>query len=163
MSPRQVDLQQLPRFDDKLTCFYTEHAVVDQQDKAIAVHRADGTISVPVAALALLILGPGTTITHEAVKTAADNNCLLIWAGEHAVRFYASGTGGTRSSRNLLRQAQLVCNPLTRLQVVVRMYKMRFDEPVDDELTLQQLRGKEGVRVRQAYAKAAAAHGVEWK
>ncbi|WP_428939774.1 type I-E CRISPR-associated endonuclease Cas1e [Fontivita pretiosa] len=162
MPPRQVNLQELPRFDDKLTYFYAEHAVVDQEDRALAVHRADTTVSVPVAALAVLILGPGTSITHAAIKTAADNNCLLIWAGEHAVRFYAQGTGGTRSSRNLLRQAQLVCNPFTRLQVVVRMYRMRFDEPIDESLTLQQLRGKEGARVRDAYAKAAAAHGIDW-
>jgi CRISPR-associated protein Cas1 len=160
---KQLSLHDLPRFDDKLTYLYVEHAVVDQEDKAIAVHRADGITSVPVAALAVLILGPGTTITHAAVKTAAENNCLLLWAGEHAMRFYAQGLGGTRHSRNLIRQAQLVSNPMTRLQVVVRMYCQRFDDRPDAGLTLQQLRGKEGIRVRQAYADAAKAHGIDWQ
>jgi CRISPR-associated protein Cas1 len=166
VGPRLINLQDLPRFDDKLTYLYVEHAVIDREEKALCFHRPDGTVSVPVAAIAVLLLGPGTSISHAAVQTAADNNCLLIWTGEHAVRFYAQGTGGARHSRHLLRQAELLCDPLTHLQVVVRMYRLRFsDAPSEqlDSLTLQQLRGKEGVRVRQAYAQAAQTHGIQWQ
>ena len=157
------NLHELPRFSDKLSYAYFEHAAIDQDAKAIAVHQADGSVSVPAASLAVLMLGPGTSITHAAVKTLADNNCQLIWSGEHGVRFYSHGLGGARSSRNLIRQAKLVSNDLTRLQVVVRMYCMRFDEKIDPGLTLQQLRGKEGVRVRQAYAEASRTYGVPWE
>ena len=155
-------LHELPRFDDKLSYLYVEHAAIDQQDKAIAIHQADGTVPVPAASLGVLILGPGTKVTHAAVKALADNNCQLIWAGEHGVRFYAHGLGGARHSRNLIRQARLVSNELTRLQVVIRMYCLRFDEAVDAGLTLQQVRGKEGVRVREAYAQASRETGVAW-
>jgi len=157
------NLQELPRFGDKLSYLYIEHAVIDQHDKAIAFHREDGMLPVPAAALAVLILGPGTSITHAAIRSLAENNCQVIWAGEHAVRFYAHGLGGARNSRNLIRQARLVSNELTRLQVVVRMYCLRFDEPVDEGLTLQQLRGKEGIRVRETYRQAAQAFGLPWK
>lgn len=161
---RSLSLHDLPRFDDKLTYLYVEHAVVVQQDNAIAVHRADGTsTAVPAAALAVLMLGPGTTLTHAAVKALADNNCQALWVGEHGVRFYAQGLGGARSSRNLLRQAFLATNETARLQVVVRMYCMRFDDQPDSHITLQQLRGKEGIRVREAYARAAREAGVEWR
>lgn len=164
-SPKpRVALHDLPRFDDKLTYLYVEHAVIEQEDAAIAVHRADGTsTAVPAAALAVLLLGPGTTITHAAVKALGDNNCQAIWVGEHAVRFYAHGLGGARSSRNLLRQAFLCTNDIARLQVVVRMYCMRFDDKPDDGVTLQQLRGKEGIRVREAYAEAAREYGIDWQ
>ncbi len=154
----------MPRFDDKLTYLYVEHAVIEQRDTAIAICRADGTTThVPAAALAVLLLGPGTSLTHAAMRTLADSNCQALWVGEHGVRFYAHGLGGARSSRNLLRQAQLVANESTRLQVVVRMYCMRFDDQPSPDVTLQQLRGKEGVRVRESYAKAAKEAGVEWK
>lgn len=156
------NLQELPRFGDKLSYLYVERAVIDQQEKSIAVHRADQITPVPAAALALLILGPGTTITHAAVKALADNNCQIVWVGEHAVRFYAHGLGGSRHSRNLLRQARLVSNDVTRLQVVIRMYAFRFAERLDAGLTLQQIRGKEGIRVRQAYAEASRETGVAW-
>ena len=39
MSPKTT-LQDLPRFDDKLTYLYVEHAVIDQQDHAIAKRRS---------------------------------------------------------------------------------------------------------------------------
>ena len=157
------NLQELPKFGDKLSYLYVEHAVVDRHEKAIALHQADGTTPVPSAALALLILGPGTTITHAAIQTLADSNCLVVWSGEQGVRFYSQGLGGSRHSRNLIHQARLVSNDLTRLQVVVRMYCLRFSEPVDQNLTLQQLRGMEGIRMRQAYADAAKEFNITWQ
>jgi len=160
---RLKNLQEIPKFADKLSYLYVEHAVVDRHEKAIALHQADGTTPVPSAALGVLVLGPGTTITHAAVQTLADNNCLVIWSGEQGVRFYAQGLGGSRHSRNMIHQARLVSNDLTRLQVVVRMYCLRFREPVDMNLTLQQLRGMEGIRVRQSYADAAREAGVTWQ
>jgi len=78
------------------------------------------------------------------------------------VRFYAQGMGETRSSRRLIRQAALVSNPATRLVVVRRMYEIRFPEPLKPDLTLQQIRGMEGIRVREAYAKASRETGVPW-
>jgi CRISPR-associated protein Cas1 len=84
------------------------------------------------------------------------------WTGEEGVRFYAQGMGETRSARALLRQAQLVSEPASRLQVVRRMYEMRFSEPVDAGMSLQQLRGMEGARVRAAYRKASCETGVPW-
>lgn len=156
------DLHQLPRFDGTLSHLYVEHARIDQHDKAIAVQDKDGCTPVPVAALALLMLGPGVSITHAAVKALADNNCLVAWVGEHGVRLYAWGMGGTRSSAALLRQAALASNPSSRLEVVMRMYSKRFGEPINAALKLQQIRGMEGVRVRDAYARASEATGVPW-
>jgi len=157
-------LHDLPRFDDKLTYLYVEHAVVEQESLAIAVRRADGShTAVPAAALAVLMLGPGTTLTHAAVKSLAENNCQVLWIGEHGVRFYAQGLGGARSSRNLLRQAFLATQETARLQVVIRMYCMRFEDQPSRDVSLQQLRGKEGIRVRELYAKASREYGVEWK
>lgn len=160
----KTSLHDLPRFDDKLTYLYVEHAVIEQQDTAIAAHKADGgTIAIPAASLAVLLLGPGTTLTHAAVKSLAENNCQVLWIGEHGVRFYAHGLGGARSSRNLLRQAFLSTQETARLQVVVRMYCMRFDDQPAADITLQQLRGKEGIRVREAYAQTAREYGIEWR
>lgn len=156
------DLHLLPKVRDSWSYLYVEHCRVDQEDKAIAVLDADGKVPVPCAALTLLMLGPGTTITHAAVRSLAENGCLVMWTGEYGVRFYAQGMGETRSARNLLRQARLCSNPEWRLEVVRRLYQMRFPEPLDRSLTLRQIRGKEGIRVREAYARASQETGVEW-
>jgi CRISPR-associated protein Cas1 len=157
------DLRLLPKVRDSWSYLYVEHCRIDQEDKAIAIHDAGGKTPVPCAALALLMLGPGTTVTHAAVRALAENGCLVMWCGEEAVRFYAVGMGETRSSRNLLAQARLWADPASRLAVVVRMYRMRFDEPIPDDLTLEQLRGREGIRVRQAYATASREMGITWE
>ena len=160
----KTSLHEIGRFDDRLSFLYVDRAVIRHTTNAIAIHEFDGVIDVPVSSLATLMLGPGTKITHEAIKALADNNCLVIWAGELGIRFYACGTGGSRHSRNTLQQARLALDERTRLQVVVRMYCARFaDEQIDPNLTLQQLRGKEGIRVRQAYADASKATGVPWQ
>lgn len=156
------DLNILPKVRDSQSYLYVEHKVVDQEAKAIALHDKAGSVSVPCANLTALLLGPGTSITHAAIKTLADSGCLVMWTGENAVRFYAQGMGETRSSRRLLHQARLVSDQELRLQVVRRLYEMRFAEPVDTGLTLQQIRGKEGIRVREAYARASRETGVQW-
>lgn len=140
------DLHELPKFRDGLSYLYVEHCRIDQDDKAIALHDEEGKIPVPCASLALLMLGPGTQITHAAVRALADNGCLVVWCGEGGVRFYGLGMGESRSAVHLIRQARLCSDPALHLQVVINMYRMRFLESLPDGMTLQQIRGREGVR-----------------
>ncbi|MBI3911853.1 MAG: type I-E CRISPR-associated endonuclease Cas1 [Armatimonadetes bacterium] len=157
------DLRQLPKLRDSLSYLYVEHARIDRHEKSVSFRDATGETPIPCASLSLLMLGPGTTITHAAVAALADNNCLVAWCGEEGVRFYAHGTGGTRSAAALLHQARLVSEESARLEVCKRLYQMRFHEEVDPTLTLEQLRGWEGRRVREAYARAARETGVFWQ
>ena len=156
------DLHLLPKTRDSWSYLYVEHAKIDRHEKSIAVHDASGYVPVPAASLAMLMLGPGTNVTHAAVQALVDNNCLVIWCGEENVRFYAYGAGGTRSAYGLLRQARLASNEATRLEVVKQMYRMRFKETPDWAMTVEQQRGMEGVRVRESYARASKESGVEW-
>ena len=156
------DLHQLPKFRDALSFLYVEHVRIEQEEKSIALYDADGKTPVPVAGLSVLMLGPGTNITHAAIRALADNNCLVIWCGEQNVRFYAFGMGGTRSAKGILRQAERAADERRRLEVVERMYRMRFREDLPAGLTVQELRGREGIRVRSAYARASRESGVPW-
>jgi CRISPR-associated protein Cas1 len=157
------DLHLLPRVEDGWSFLYVDHCRIERDGKAISIWEESGRTAVPCATLSLLMLGPGTTITHAAVQTLAESGCLILWCGEEGVRVYGAGLGETRSSRNLLRQASAWAAPDTRLTVVRRMYARRYEEKVDESLSLQQLRGREGIRVRATYAEASRATGVEWK
>ena len=156
------DLHILPKVRDSWSYLYVEHARVDQDGKAIALQTETGSVPVPCANLNLLLFGPGTTVTHSAIRTLAEHGCMVEWVGEEAVRFYARGEGETRSSANLLRQAGAWADQTLRLEVAKRMYRVRFPERLDPKLTLQQLRGREGARVRDAYAAASRLSGVPW-
>ncbi|GAB95253.1 CRISPR-associated protein Cas1 [Kineosphaera limosa] len=56
-----------------------------------------------------------------------------------------------------------VTNQSSRLRVARAMYAQRFPGEDVSALTMQQLRGREGARVRKVYRDAAAEHGVEWR
>lgn len=156
------DLQQLPKLADSLSYLYAEHCVVEKKQQAIELFDQDGATLVPAAALTVLLLGPGTKITHAAVKTLADSGCAIVWVGEDGTRCYAHGGGETRKGYHLLHQARLASDPALRLEVCKRMYRMRFAETLDPALTIEQLRGMEGARVRTAYAQLSIQHGVTW-
>jgi CRISPR-associated protein Cas1 len=156
------DLHLLPRTRDSLSFLYVEHASIEQEHRSIVALDAAGRVPIPCASLSLLMLGPGTTITHAAVRTMAATGCLVAWSGEQGVRFYAAGTGETRSARNAERQARAWADPRSRLRVVRAMYETRFAEPLAPNLTIQQIRGLEGIRVRDTYAALSRLTGIRW-
>lgn len=156
------DLHELPKLRDSLSYLYVEHAMLDKNQQAVEYVRKDGRTLIPIASLSVLMLGPGTSITHAAINTLARSGCSILWTGEDATRFYAQGLGETRKGYRLLHQADLVSNPAKRKEVVINMYRHRFDYTLSSDLTLPQIRGKEGVRVREAYAQASRKYGVQW-
>ena len=158
-------LHELPRFRDRWSYIYLEKGRMEVGGTGLKFYQKeqDGVVPVPINQLAVVMLGPGTTITHAAVKALAQNNSLLAWTGEQGVRLYAANTGGTFSARRVIRQAALVSDDLSRLEVAKRMYQFRFREVLPTDVSIEVIRGMEGIRVRRAYAEAAAAHGVEWK
>jgi len=157
-----VDLTQLPRVSDGWTFVYAEHVRVERLDYAIELVDAGGRIPVPVAALSVLLLGPGTAITHAAMVALAEGGCSVVWCGEGGARFYASGLGETRRGHHLEAQARVWASSKKHLEVIRRLYTMRFPEGLPEGLTLEQIRGHEGVRVRDAYANIARETGVAW-
>lgn len=156
------DLQALPRIQDRMTFLYLEHCQLSQEDSAISVRDENGIVCVPAAAVSVLLLGPGTTVTHRAMELIGDAGVTVIWAGEHGVRYYAGGRPLTTHAQMLMRQAQLVNNTREHLNVVRKMYQMRFPGEDVSHLTMQQLRGREGSRMRQAYRQASKQWGVPW-
>lgn len=97
------DLNALPRLRDSLSYLYIDKALIERDANSIVVLRKDERLPIPVAALTVLMLGPGTNITHAAMRVIAENGCMVIWCGEGALRFYGCGMGETRSSAHLLR------------------------------------------------------------
>lgn len=157
-----IEIQSLPLLRDSLTYCYIEHALIDRKDGAIEYIQKDGRVMVPIAALCTLMLGPGTSVSHAAVKALAENGCSIVWVGEELTHCYAQGLGETRKAYHLLRQAELLCDPERHARVVRNMYQFRFAEKISTEMTLVQLRGMEGARVKAAYAEMAKKHGVRW-
>jgi CRISPR-associated protein Cas1 len=159
----KTQIQQLPRISDRVTFIYVEHAKINRQDSAITVVDYRGTVRIPVAMIGVFLLGPGTDITHRAVELLGDTGTSIIWVGEHGVRYYAHGRALARSTKFLEKQARLVSNRRSRVDVARKMYQIRFPDENVSNLTMQQLRGREGARVRKIYRLYADKYKLSWK
>mgnify|MGYP003939558881 CR=1 FL=1 len=157
-----LNYHELPRLSDSISYIYVEHAIIEQDNFSIKIIKENEEIPIPCASLTVLFLGPGTSITHAAIKSLAKYGCLVVWCGDKITRFYASGIGETQSSKNLLQQVKCFSNNDLHLEVVRRMYKCRFGEINTEDMSLQQLRGLEGAKVRASYIQLSKMFGVKW-
>ncbi|MBF4460964.1 MULTISPECIES: type I-E CRISPR-associated endonuclease Cas1e [unclassified Rathayibacter] len=157
------DLPELLRAEDRLSFLYVERSVIHRDQNAITATDDRGTVHIPAATLGVLLLGPGTRVSHQAMMLLADSGSTAVWVGEQGVRYYAHGRSLARSSRLIEAQARAVSNQSSRLRVARAMYSMRFAGEDVSRSTMEQLRGREGQRVRRSYRENAERTGIEWK
>lgn len=158
-----AELADLARAEDRISFLYLERSVIHRDSNAITAADDQGVLHIPAASIGVLLLGPGTSITHQAIALLADHGATAVWVGERGVRYYAHGRSLAASSRLLIAQAAAVSHRDRRLAVARAMYAMRFPGENTTNLTMQQLRGKEGARVRRTYREHAERTGVAWR
>ena len=162
MAYNKTKLLAEPRISDRVTFIYVEHSKINRVDGAVTVAESRGIVRIPASMIGILLLGPGTNISHRAMELLGESGTSVAWVGEHGIRHYAHGRSLSHTSKFLEMQAKLVSNTHTRLQVARKMYEMRFlGEDVSSQ-TMQQLRAKEGARIRKLYRKLASEYGVKW-
>lgn len=159
---KKTSLRELPKISDRVSFLYVEHAKINRVDSAITIADSRGIVRIPAAMLGVLLLGPGTDISHRAVELIGDTGTSMVWVGERGVRQYAHGRALAHSTKFLEKQAKLFSNTRSRLKVARKMYQMRFPNEDVSALTLQQLRGREGARIRSVYRTYSREYGVPW-
>jgi CRISPR-associated protein Cas1 len=159
---KKPEIQQLPRLQDRMTFLYLERCKVNREDGAITATDQAGVTHIPAAAVSVLMLGPGVDVSHRAMELIGDMGVTVLWVGEHGVRFYACGRALTNHSTLLLKQAELVNNQKMHIQVARKMYQMRFKDEDVTKLTMQQLRGREGSRIRKIYREQSEKWNLSW-
>lgn len=160
----KVTRELLPQVKDKFPFLYLEHGRLEVDDSSVKWISAENVVvAIPAATINCLMLGPGTTVTQEAVKAVSSANCGLAWVGEDCLHFFAGGISPTSNTRNLLTQIRLAANPESALNVVRKMYARRFPDVPLQGKTLKEMMGMEGVRVRSLYKAVASKYGVKWE
>ena len=121
-----------------------------------------GDYAIPFQMVSCLLLQPGTTVSHDALRILARHGTTVICVGEDGVRFYASLPAGPAASARARRQILAWCDPEKRISVVRKMYALRLGEflPSTD---INALRGMEGARMKVIYQRLAERHGVRWQ
>ena len=163
-TPHEVPLarQALARVGDRISFLYAERCVINRDGNSLTIVDQRGTAHMPATQIAALLLGPGTKITYAAMALLGDAGVSTVWVGERGVRYYAHGRPPAKSSRMAEIQAEVVTHQRKRLNCARRMYAMRFPGEDVSGLTMAQLRGREGARMKKVYEKESARTGVYW-
>ncbi len=160
----KVTRESLPRVKDKYPFIYLERGRLEIDDSSVKWIDADANVvPLPVATLNALLLGPGTTVTHDAIKTATAANCAVCWVGEDSLLFYAAGFAATADTRNLKRQVERAADPKKSIEVARWLFSQRFPDADLTGKTLSEMMGMEGHRVRALYRQKAEEYQVGWQ
>jgi len=122
-----------------------------------------GVYQIPYQTVSNVLLGPGSTISHDAMRLLASHGTGLLIVGSGGVRFYAASMpAGADRSELARRQTELWADPEQRIAVARKMFAIRLGEvqPTDD---LDTLRGIEGHRMKELYRQMARQYGVQWQ
>lgn len=150
------------RLDRRSDVRYVEHCEVAVVDSAVVVRSHVGVDAIPIEVLHMLLLGPGTSITHAAVRAATRAGCGIAFMAANE-RFVDTTVSPLSNDITLgVRQAAIVSSPSLRLAAARRMLHRRFGVEVPHYASGSRLLGWEGAHMRSVYRKMAERYGVQW-
>jgi CRISPR-associated protein Cas1 len=116
---------------------------------------------IPHQAVSMILLGPGSSVTHDALRLLARHGTVLVAVGQDGVRSYTALPLLPDRSDVARRQAELWASPRRRVSVARHMYALRLGEVLPHR-DIDTLRGIEGARVKTFYRLMAEKYGVAW-
>ena len=122
-----------------------------------------GQYGIPFQSLSMILLGPGSTVSHDALRLMARHGTALVAVGEDGVRCYTAPPLMPDTSEIARRQMRAWGDASgSRITVARRMYAMRLGELVP-HTEIDILRGIEGARMRQTYKNLAQRYDIPWR
>ena len=121
-----------------------------------------GEYGIPFQSLSMILLGPGSTVSHDALRLMARHGTALVAVGEDGVRCYTAPPLMPDTSDIARRQMRAWGDPTgSRITIARKMYAMRLGELLPHQ-SLDALRGIEGARMKRTYQNLAQRYGVPW-
>jgi CRISPR-associated protein Cas1 len=121
-----------------------------------------GRYGIPHQSVSLILLGPGSMVSHDALRLLARHSVGLAAVGDDGVRFYTAAPLLPDFSHLARVQAGFWADQRKgRLMVARRMYALRLGEVLPHR-DIAVLRGIEGSRMKETYRIAAQRAGIRW-
>lgn len=148
----------------RLSFFYVERGALSVIDGSLVLTNAEDVTQyeVPTRSATTILVGPGASVTTQAMRLAAAYGVTMVWTGEHAVRCYSAGRPWSENVAWLEKQVRCYSDPGRRFRMAQLMYARRFGAPVGRR-SIEELRGLEGARMRAFYRLQAKRFGIGWR
>ena len=121
-----------------------------------------GEYAIPYQNVSLILLGPGSTVSHDALRILARHGTLLAAVGEGGTKFYTAPPMGQGHSEVARAHARLWADEKDRLDTARRMYAFRFGKILPHR-DISVLRGIEGGRMKETYRIEADRYRLPWE
>ena len=121
-----------------------------------------GDYAIPLQGVSMILLGPGSTVSHDALRLLAHARTALAAVGEDGVRMYTAQPLIPDRSGLARIQARHWADRTLRLDIARRMYTWRLGEVLPHR-DINVLRGIEGARMKQSYHLIAQQIGIDWR
>ena len=153
----------LTKASERISMLYVEKAKIEQSEYGVQIRQGNKVSEIPITTISCLILGPGTNITHRAVANIAKAGCSICWMGMEQAVFYAYGEPATNKSKNILKQMHYHESKVLHTEVIHKMYNWRYPNEKIKSASLEELKGFEGKKMKECYAKYAEQYQYDWK
>lgn len=156
---------------DRAGCLYLARGALVARDGTLSFTQgaptpsdalSEGEYGIPLQGLSIILLGPGSTVSHDALRLLAHARTALVAVGENGVRMYTAPPIIPDRSGLARLQARIWADEDLRLMTARRMYAQRLGEVLPHR-DLNVLRGIEGARMKQTYAIWAERIGIDWQ
>ncbi|NJO64220.1 MAG: hypothetical protein HC836_40425 [Richelia sp. RM2_1_2] len=148
--------------------FYIEHSQIFISSGCINFTTSGydnlqpGTYQFPQQHISILLIGPGTSITHDVMRILNNQGTYILAVAEDLTKCYSQPIEPSDFSEIARRQTKYWSNEKSRMRIARLMFEKRFNEKVNDQ-NIETLRGKEGYRIRAAYSVLGKKYGVNWR
>lgn len=156
------------RLEDRISFAYVERCAIRQSDTGVVAYsQLEGAaltqrVQIPVGGLAVLMLGPGTTISAAAMTSCTRSGASVVFTGGGGVPAYAHAAPLTSSARWAIAQARLVSNEANQRKAAIQLYRRQLGiDSFEESMSISTMRGLEGRVMKNTYKSQATKHGIK--
>ncbi len=166
----QIPADHQVRFEDRVSFLYLEHCRVRQEKTGVVAistdledkdHVVRRRVQIPLSGIAVIQLGPGTSISAAAMTSCTRAGATVLITGGGGTPAYTRAVSLTSSARWAIAQARLVSSERHQRKAAVALYRRQLGMDVDpEETSINVMRGLEGRVMKLKYREEAKKWGI---
>jgi CRISPR-associated protein Cas1 len=162
-----LDLLMFPSHDmllqcsDKQSIVYVEHCKIFVKNDSVWKQDSVCAESLQIAFISVILLGPGTSITHDAATLLGSFNVLISWCGENGFSMYSVSMSPVYNMKNARKQIHLI--ETDKINIARKIYEKRFGKTYNlENMTINNMMLMEGNILKSIYKEMAKKYSIFW-